>query len=79
MPQLQTIEQEHTDLNLHVDLCAQRYASLDTRLTKIEAKIDSFEAILTKNKRSLASIIITSSATILTGIISLIVTILLKF
>ena len=79
MSQLQTLTQERLDLNLHVDLCAERYASLDNRLTKIEEKMDAFEGVLTENRRSLAAIIITSSATIITGMIGLIVTILLKF
>ena len=86
MPQLQTVEQEHNDLGLHVDLCAQRYASLDARLIKIEEKIvkieeklEGFEGILTENKRSLSTVIISSSATILAGLLGLIVTVLLKF
>lgn len=82
----ETTALEKQSLEAHVDLCAMRYGSLDARLTnieakivKIEAKIDDFETLLTENKRSLATVIIGASATMLSGIIGLIVTILLKF
>lgn len=83
---LPTTDNEKESLPAHVDLCALRYASLDERLTKIEAKIvkieeklDDFETLLTENKRSLASVIIGATATTLAGILGLIATILLKF
>jgi hypothetical protein len=38
---IDTLEQERTDLDLHVDLCAQRYAELDRRLISVEQKIDA--------------------------------------
>jgi hypothetical protein len=41
MSTIDTLEQERTDLDLHVDLCAQRYAELDRRLTSVEEKIDN--------------------------------------
>jgi hypothetical protein len=41
MSTIDTLEQERTDLDLHVDLCAQRYAELDRRLISVEEKIDN--------------------------------------
>jgi hypothetical protein len=79
MPQpINTLDKESEDLELHVSLCSQRYEGITVRLDKIEAKIAAFEALLTENKRSLAAVIITSAATIVTGLIGLIATILIK-
>jgi hypothetical protein len=79
MSTIYTIDKESTDLETHVALCSQRYEQLDRRLTSIEAKLSNFEILLNENKRNLAGIIITSSATILTGVLGLIATILIKF
>jgi sulfur transfer protein SufE len=75
---INTLDKESEDLGLHVSLCSQRYHGITVRLDKIEAKMAAFEAILTENRRSLATVIITSSATIVTGLIGLIATILIK-
>jgi hypothetical protein len=54
---IDTLEQERTDLDLHVDLCAQRYAELDRRLISVEQKIDAVvervDSIGTEFKKSL--------------------------
>ena len=41
MNTIRTIDAEAKDLEIHVDLCAQRYQELDLRLNKVEAKIDA--------------------------------------
>lgn len=79
MTDITTIEQESKDLDLHVQLCAQRYTLLERRLESLEHKVDGIAKEITDNKKSLAAIIITSSATIVTGLLGLIVTILMKF
>jgi hypothetical protein len=60
---IDTLEQERTDLDLHVDLCAQRYAELDRRLTSVESKIDAVvervDSIGAEFKKSLLSAVAT--------------------
>lgn len=46
MNMLPTTANEKENLEAHVDLCALRYASLDTRMNNIEAKTDKIEAKL---------------------------------
>lgn len=79
MTDITTIEQESTDLDLHVQLCAQRYTLLERRLESLEIKVDSIAKEIADNKKSLATIIIGSSATIVASVIGLVITILMKF
>ena len=44
MNMLPTTPNEKESLEAHVDLCALRYASLDTRMNNLEAKTDKIEA-----------------------------------
>lgn len=46
MNMLPTTPNEKESLEAHVDLCALRYASLDTRMNNLEAKTDKIEAKL---------------------------------
>jgi hypothetical protein len=66
---IDTLEQERTDLDLHVDLCAQRYAELDRRLISVESKIDAVvervDDIGAEFKRNLLSAV----ATIIVGLL----------
>jgi len=55
---LPTTENEKTSLEAHVDLCALRYADLDSRLTKLEAKLDLIDAKIDRFKSEIASMII---------------------
>ena len=45
---LPTTPNEKESLEAHVDLCALRYASLDTRVDNLDAKTDKIEAKLDK-------------------------------
>tara|TARA_R110000796_G_scaffold78978_7_gene175927 strand:+ start:2108 stop:2401 length:294 start_codon:yes stop_codon:yes gene_type:complete len=38
---MNTIQLEKTNLELHVDLCAQRYAALEQRLDQLEDRLDT--------------------------------------
>ena len=79
MTDITTIEQESRDLDLHVQLCAQRYAFLESRLESLHVRVDAIAKEIADNKKSLATIIITSTATIVASVIGLLVTILMKF
>lgn len=70
---------EYNDLTMHVGLCEERYRQIDSRLNNLEQKVDKISAELTENKRSLATVIISSAASIVASILGLIVTILVKW
>ena len=71
-------ELEKTSLEAHVDLCQLRYAQLDARMGSVEKKLDAMQADIIANKKSLATVIITSSGTIVVAIIGLIYAVLTK-
>jgi hypothetical protein len=70
------IEIEKTNLEVHVDLCAQRYESLDKRLTSIENKFEKLEQLIENGHSSMIKVIIGTAGTIITGVLGLIVVIL---
>lgn len=74
-----TTSLERTNLEAHVDLCAERYRSLDLRLSVLETKMDAVQKEVLDSRKSLSVTIITSSATIVSSVLALIATILLKF
>ncbi len=74
-----TTELEKTSLEAHVDLCALRYAQLDTRLTSVEKKISDIHADMRQGQNSLVKVIVGATSTIIAGLLSTIVVILLKF
>lgn len=74
-----TTNLERTNLEAHVDLCAERYKQLDTRLTIIEKKVSEISKTIQESKDGLSKTIITASATIVTSLLGLIITIITKF
>jgi hypothetical protein len=72
------IDIERTNLEVHVDLCAQRYQNLDDRLTSIEGKFSDLQKLIEDSHTSMTKVIIGTAGTMLTGIISLIVVLLTK-
>lgn len=75
----QTTNLEKTSLEAHVDLCALRYEQLDGRLTNLEEKVEEIHKDIHTGNKSMAKVIITSTGTIIAGLLSTIVVILLKF
>lgn len=72
------LSQEREDLNLHIDLCAQRYYHLESRLSAVESKIDNLAATIAKNQKELHRIIIGTAGTIIPAILGLIATLLMR-
>lgn len=78
MNDIHTVEAERTNLDLHVDLCAQRYLLLEKRLGIVEAKVDSLGENIKKSSNSISTVVITSAATVVCSILGLIGVLLTK-
>jgi len=70
---------EKENLEAHVDLCEQRYKNLESRLTKIEEKVEHIHTDITHGNKSMIKVIIGASGTIVAGLLSTIVVILINF
>lgn len=70
---------EKKNLEAHVDLCAQRYEVLEGRLTKIEQKVEAIHADISHGNKSLIKVIIGATGTIVAGLLSTIVVLLINF
>lgn len=79
MTEYETTNLERENLEAHVDLCAMRYKQLDLRLSSLEIKVDGISNAISTSNNSLKAVIITSSATVVAGILGLITTVLMKF
>jgi hypothetical protein len=73
-----TIEFEKSNLEVHVDLCAQRYTAIEDRLTKIEKKFDVLQDLIETGHKSMSKVIIGTAGTIVTGVLSVLIAILTK-
>lgn len=69
---------EKKNLEAHVDLCAQRYEVLESRLTKIEEKVAHIHKDITEGQKSMTKVLIGTAGTITAGLLSTIVVILLN-
>ena len=72
-------ELEKTNLEAHVDLCEQIYKNLETRLEKIEEKVESIHEDIQTGNKSMVKVIIGATGTIVAGLLSTIVVLLMKF
>lgn len=70
---------EKENLESHVELCALRYQALETRLNTIESKVETLAEKIQDSQSSMSKVIIGSTATIIAGLLSTVVTILIKF
>ena len=70
---------EKENLDAHVDLCAQRYEVLEGRLTKIEEKVEHIHKDITAGQQSMKKVLIGATGTIIAGLLSTIVVILMNF
>ena len=75
---MSTSELEKESLEAHVDLCALRYEQMDKRLTTVEEKLDGIADQMTAGQNSLVKVIIGAAGTIVAGLLSTIVVILLQ-
>jgi hypothetical protein len=77
MAESKSIEQKN--LEAHVELCHQRYASLEKRLEAIETRIEQNQRAIMHGNKSMIKVIIGATGTIVAGLLSTIVVLLLKF
>ena len=69
---------EKTNLEAHVDLCAERYRGLTERLDTIEETLKKLsEEMLTNHKSQMKTVIMTAG-TVIAGLLSTLVVVLLK-
>lgn len=66
----QPTELERNNLEAHVDLCAQRYEMLDTRLTNVETELKRISEDIRAGNSSLIKVIIGTTGTIVAGLVS---------
>ena len=69
---------EKENLEAHVDLCQQRYEQLEGRLDKIEKKVESIHSDMVEGQKSMTKVLIGTTGTIVAGLLSTIVVILLQ-
>ena len=72
-----TTDLEKESLEAHVDLCALRYEQLDRRLTGLETKVDSIHEDIQAGNASMIKVLIGAAGTIVAGLLSTIVVILM--
>lgn len=75
---MSTTQLERESLEAHVDLCAIRYEALDSRLTNVEKKLDGIAEQMAAGQNSLSKVIIGATGTIVAGLLSTIVVVLLQ-
>ena len=78
MNDITTLDAEGKDLQLHVDLCAQRYNLLEKRLNILELKVDRLSEEILKFRKSTTTTVVTAAATVVASVIGLIITIFMK-
>lgn len=76
MARATTLEREN--LEAHVDLCEQRYNNLELRLSKIETKVEHIHSDITNGNKSMVKVIIGATGTIIAGLLSTLVVVLMN-
>ena len=69
---------EKENLEAHVELCQHRYENLEDRLESVEKKVEHIHVDLGKSHSSLVKVIIGTSGTVIAGLLSTIVVILIN-
>lgn len=69
---------ERENLEAHVDLCEQRYVALEGRIVKVEEKLDGISEQMASGQQSLVKVIIGAAGTIVAGLLSTIIVILMN-
>jgi hypothetical protein len=73
-----TTELEKQNLEAHVDLCSERYKGLHDRLSAIEIRLAKMNEEMTVGHKSQSKTIIATAGTVVAGLLSTMVVILMK-
>ena len=74
-----TTDLEKQSLEAHVDLCAMRYKSLEDRLSRLEIKFSALHTEIMDGQKDLSKVIIGTTGTIVAALLTVVVTLLIKF
>lgn len=69
---------EKENLEAHVELCAQRYYQLESRLTSIEVKVANLQDTIEKSSMHTVKVLIGTAGTIIVGVLSTLAVIITK-
>lgn len=78
MNYIDTVNRERTDLDLHIDLCAQRYAELDRRLNIVETKVDSLSRKIDDSRADIIKVMIATLGTSIASVAGMFILVLTK-
>tara|TARA_E500000331_G_scaffold340930_1_gene372765 strand:- start:1338 stop:1643 length:306 start_codon:yes stop_codon:yes gene_type:complete len=75
---MSTTDLEKQNLEAHVDLCAERYKGLHDRLSAIELRLGKMNEDMIAGQKSSSKTIIATAGTVVAGLLSTVVVILMK-
>ena len=75
---MSTTDLEKQTLEAHVDLCSERYKGLHDRLSAIEVRLGKMNEEMTQGHKSQTKTIIATAGTVVAGLLSTVVVILMK-
>ena len=75
---MSTTDLERQNLEAHVDLCSERYKGLHDRLSAIELRLGKMNEEMTQGHKSQTKTIIATAGTVVAGLLSTVVVILMK-
>ena len=75
---MSTTELEKQNLEAHVDLCSERYKGLHDRLSAIEIRLAKMNEDMSSSHKSTTKTIIATAGTVVAGLLSTVVVILMK-
>jgi hypothetical protein len=73
-----TTDIEKENLEAHVELCAQRYDSIEKRLNTIETKVGGLQKLIEDSHASMTKVLIGTAGTVITGLLSVVIAVLYK-
>jgi hypothetical protein len=69
---------EKENLEAHVELCSQRYNTLEKRLTSVEEKIVTLQTTIEKSHLSTIKVLIGTAGTVIASMLSVLIVLLTK-